>query len=454
MSLRDVRLRLPVVALPPADSRRMRAPQRDSDGEVPTPRLAVWELTLACDQKCIHCGSRAGAARPGELTTDECLDLVRQLRELGVGEVTLVGGEAYLRNDFILVIRAIREAGMACTMTTGGRNLTPERAEAMVAAGVTTVGVSIDGLQAAHDRLRGIPGSWERAFAALRALRAAGAAVAVNTQINRLTMGDLPGLLPLLHAAGVRGWQLQITAPFGNAGDHPEILLQPYMLLEVFDGLGVLLDDAARLGVAIWPANNLGYFGNFEAKLRKVQKRGAHYKGCTAGRSVIGIEAQGDIKGCPSLGGAMNVGGNVRTSSLRDIWTRTAQLAYTRERTEAELWGYCAECYYRDVCRAGCTATAEPLMGRPGNNPFCHHRAQQMDAMGMRERIELVRRGPGDPFDHGLYRIVREPVDEERRAREGAVQVDEPRVDRITEPMGPGRPVTVGGDASSVPTAT
>jgi MoaA/NifB/PqqE/SkfB family radical SAM enzyme len=50
-----------------------------------------------------------------------------ELAELGCGEVVLIGGEAYLRNDFILIIRAIREAGMSCTMTTGGLNLSEER---------------------------------------------------------------------------------------------------------------------------------------------------------------------------------------------------------------------------------------------------------------------------------------------------------------------------------------
>jgi len=441
MSLKDVRRRLPVVELPPADSRRLRA---QSPGEVPVPRLAVWELTLACDQKCIHCGSRAGPARPGELTTEECVDLVRQLRELGVGEVTLVGGEAYLRSDFILVIRAIREAGMACSLTTGGRNLSPARIEAMVAAGVSSVNLSIDGMQAAHDHLRGVPGSWERAFEAIAGLRAAGCKVHVNTQINRLTMHDLPELLVRLHAAGIRGWQLQITAPFGNAGDHPEILLQPYMFLELFDRLDGIVEEATRLGVKIWPANNLGYFGPLEAKLRKLQKRGAHYKGCGAGRHQVGIEADGAIKGCPSLGGPQNIGGNIREHTLREIWERTEQLAYTRERTEAELWGYCAECYYASVCRAGCTATAEPLLGRPGNNPFCHHRAQQMHAMGLRERIELVSKGPGLPFDHGLYRLIREHEDPEVREREGPVRVDEPRVDRTVERMGPGRAMPGG----------
>jgi radical SAM protein with 4Fe4S-binding SPASM domain len=41
-----------------------------------------------------------------------------------------------------------------------------------------------------------------------------------------------------------------------------------------------------------------------------------------------------------------------------------------REHTVDDLWGYCRECYYAELCMAGCTAVAEPVMGRPGNKPF------------------------------------------------------------------------------------
>ena len=116
-------------------------------------------------------------------------------------------------------------------------------------------------------------------------------------------------------------------------------------------------------------------------------------------------------------------------------------LAYIRERTLDDLWGFCATCYYREPCRGGCTATAEPLLGRPGNNPFCHHRALAIHAQGLRERVEPVAPAPGVPFDHGYYRIVRESIDPDVRAREGPVGVDEPRVPRTIEPFGPGRPI-------------
>ena len=93
----------------------------------------------------------------------------------------------------------------------------------------------------------------------------------------------------------------------------------------------------------------------------------------------------------------------------------------------------------RSALTAAATATAEPLLGRPGNNPFCHHRAQTLAAKGLRERIELVERGPGLPFDHGLYRVITEWIDPEQRASEGPVHVEEPRTSRLVDPMGPGR---------------
>ncbi|MCA9661432.1 MAG: radical SAM protein, partial [Myxococcales bacterium] len=313
--------------------------------------------------------------RPNELSTEEALALVDELAAAGVGEVVLIGGEAYLRNDFILIIRAIRAAGMDATMATGGYNLTRERAEAMVEAGIHSVSVSIDGLEASHDRVRNVPQSWRRAFAALRHLRDAGSMIAVNTQINAWTRHELEELLELIAAEGIHSWQLQITVPHGNAADHPELLVQPYMYLEIFAVLDRLLRRAAELKVRIWPANNLGYFGPLETRLRGHQKRSTgHFNGCEAGRGGLGIESDGAIKSCPSLGGPTNIGGNIRERPLWEIWTEASEMRSLRERTVDDLWGYCRTCYYAETCLAGCTATSEPLLGRPGNNPYCHHR--------------------------------------------------------------------------------
>jgi hypothetical protein len=53
------------------------------------------------------------------------------------------------------------------------------------------------------------------------------------------------------------------------------------------------------------------------------------------------------------------------------------------------------------VCLGGCTSVSEPLLGRPGNNPMCHHRALELDREGLRERIEPVRAAPASPSTTG-----------------------------------------------------
>src|ERR1041384_2951488 len=182
-----------------------------------TPVHVVWEITLACDLKCDHCGSRAGRRRPDELSTEECLDLVRQCARLGTREITLIGGEAYLRRDWLDIIREIRAQGMDCTMQSGGLKLTDERIKAGVDAGLQALGISIDGLRDVHDRLRGVEGSFDAAFNALHAIKKYGIPATVNTQITSLVIPRLRELMNLFITAGAQSWQLQLTVAMGRA---------------------------------------------------------------------------------------------------------------------------------------------------------------------------------------------------------------------------------------------
>ena len=373
------------------------------------PALAVFEITLACDLGCRHCGSRAGRARPDELSTEECLDLIDQFADLGVLEVALIGGEAYLRDDWCQIISRIKERGMSPIMTTGGRNMTLDRAKQAAAAGLDSASVSIDGLEATHDKLRGAVGSYAAAINAMRNLQEAGVGVSANTQINRLSMSELPEILENIISHGAHSWQIQITVANGRAADEPEILLQPYDLLELFPMIDKLADRCREADVVLWPGNNVGYFGPYEAKIRRETSSG--YTGhCSAGRGGLGVEADGTIKGCPSLATETWGGGNIRDHKLVDIWQRSERLRYNRERGDDELWGYCKTCYYADVCKGGCTWTGESLLGRAGNNPMCHHRALEHEAMGKRERVELVTKAPGVPFDHGRFELIVEDL--------------------------------------------
>jgi nif11-class peptide radical SAM maturase 3 len=374
---------------------------------------AVWEITLKCNLACQHCGSRAGHTRTNELSTAEALDLVKQMAEVGIKEVTIIGGEAFLRPDWLEIAQAITEAGMLCGMTTGGYGITLDTAERMKAAGIQVVSVSVDGLEATHDRLRGKPGSWKWAFKTMSNLKQAGIPFGCNTQINRLSAPEFPQIYEHLRDAGIFAWQIQLTVPMGNAADNSDILLQPYELLDVYPMIARVAERANQEGVQVQPGNNIGYFGPYERLLRGGDAW-SFWQGCSAGLSALGIEADGAIKGCPSLPTTAYTGGNIRDHSLRTIIEETEELRFnlgagTPKGTE-HLWGFCKTCEFAELCRGGCSWTAHVFFDRRGNNPYCHHRALTQGKNGIRERVFLQRRADGNPFDNGEFALVEEGI--------------------------------------------
>jgi nif11-class peptide radical SAM maturase 3 len=376
---------------------------------------AVWELTLKCNLACQHCGSRAGHTRTDELSTAEALDLIKQMAEVGIKEVTLIGGEAFLRPDWLEIAQAITQAGMVCGMTTGGYGITLETAQKMKAAGIRVVSVSVDGLEATHDRLRGKQGSWQWAFKTMSHLKAAGISFGCNTQINRLSAPEFPLIYEKIRDAGIFAWQIQLTVPMGNAADNSEILLQPSELLDVYPMLAKVTERAQQEGVRIQAGNNIGYYGPYERLLRGGGDAWTFWQGCSAGLSAIGIEADGAIKGCPSLPTVAYTGGNVRNQSLRYIIEETEQLRFnlgadTPKGTE-HLWGFCKTCEFAELCRGGCSWTAHVFFDRRGNNPYCHHRSLTQADRGIRERLTIKRLAEGNPFDNGEFEMIEEPLD-------------------------------------------
>ena len=377
---------------------------------------AVWEITLKCNLACAHCGSRAGDARVDELTTEECFDLVDQMADAGIGEVSLIGGEAYLRADWLDIARRINDKGMIATMTTGGLGISHETARQMKRAGIARVSVSVDGLEEAHDAQRGKKGAWEAAFRALTYFQEVGLYSGTNTQINRLSAPQIPALYEKLRDVGASAWQIQMTVPMGNAADNDWILLQPAELLDVYPMLARVVGRMKAEGkVSVAPGNNIGYYGPFERLFRgRTDDPYGFWMGCQAGLYALGIEADGSIKGCPSLPTSAYTGGNIRDHSLAEI-IETKELKMNLGGGTPEgvkhLWGFCKTCDYADLCRGGCSWTAHVFFDRRGNNPYCHHRALTQAKKGIRERTVVAEEAPGTPFDNGEFALIKEPLD-------------------------------------------
>jgi MoaA/NifB/PqqE/SkfB family radical SAM enzyme len=153
-------------------------------------------------------------------------------------------------------------------MVTSGQGLDPSVASHMCEAGLNSVTVSVDGVQATHDRQRAIPGCFAQALNAIRCVDRAGLKVGVTTQINRETVGELEVLAPILEEAGVMGWQLQMTLPMGRAESNQHLTLSPGEMPEL---LRVLRRMSLRQGLRPHLTDNLGYCTPDDVTLRTIQ---------------------------------------------------------------------------------------------------------------------------------------------------------------------------------------
>ena len=122
------------------------------------------------------------------------------------------------------------------------------------------------------------------------------------------------------------------------------------------------------------------------------------------------------MKGCPSLPTDGYTGGNLHDVDLTSIYYDTPELSFAREKRTVPH-SFCGSCYYAAVCRGGCTWMSHSLFDRPGDNPYCHHRALELQRQGLRESVRQVEAAPGLSFDHGVFEIAVETAAGRSRRR-------------------------------------
>ena len=335
----------------------------------PSLACCVWELTLRCNLCCVHCGATAGRPRADELTTAEALRVADDLVALPAGEVTLMGGELFLRPDWLEVAERLREGGVPVVIFTNGTLLTAERVAQLRALQPRTIGISIDGGRAVvHDAIRGVPGAFRATWSAIDELQAAGLRLSVITTLTRQNLYELPAIARRLTDRGIR-WQIQVAGGAGQrlARDH---LLRP---LEFYLAALFIARMRATHAWPTLPVIGAHDFGYCSTRLPNLRTPGQAWNGCGAGRDTLGIQSDGGVKGCLSLPDTFTVA-NVRQRPLAELWEGNTFASW---REPVSRHGFCADCTHGEGCEGGCTEIAVTYSGRRGDNPLCLYRIEQ-----------------------------------------------------------------------------
>jgi MoaA/NifB/PqqE/SkfB family radical SAM enzyme len=179
------------------------------------PSGVVYEATMRCNLKCEFCYVGDLLNIEGEWREELSLETLRRAFPDQAGlQVSLTGGEIFMRKDILGVMETFRDKGYVCGyLTTNGTIINDERANALAdlaAAGfLKHISVSIDGPGDMHDRARGVDGTFERTAAGLRRLqeaarrRQAPLRVSINTTVAHETLEALDQMVDVAEELGV-----------------------------------------------------------------------------------------------------------------------------------------------------------------------------------------------------------------------------------------------------------
>ena len=332
-----------------------------ADPRIDPPIAMLAELTHRCPLACPYCSNPLElAAKESELSTETWARVFHEAAELGVLQLHL----------FRRRTGCAPRSGRPCASRPRGGALhqphhlrhrpDPGAAEALVAAGLDHIQLSVQGVRAGiADRIGGYKGGFDRKMELAGHIADLGIPLTLNAVMHRHNLDDLPATLDLALTLGARrievacvqfqGWALKNRAA-----------LQPSR--EQVDAAKRIVAEArarhaGRLVIDFVPPD---YYADFP-------------KACMGGWGSTGlnIAPDGTVLPCHA---AQTIPGlacqNVATAALSDIWYHgPAFAAFRGTEWMPEL---CRTCDRRDVDFGGCRCQAMAVLGDPAaTDPVC-----------------------------------------------------------------------------------
>lgn len=322
-------------------------------------RQLFWECTLRCNMHCRHCGSdcKVSSLTPDMPLDDfvKVLENVRSHYDSTRIMVILTGGEPMMREDIFECGSTIARMGFPWGMVSNGRLMTARKIDELIASGMKSVTISLDGFEQDHNWMRGTPDGFHYASEAIRTLAAQpDLAFDVVTCANNRNFDTLPQLCDYLLSLGVKRWRIFTVFPVGRAAADPDLQLDAKRFRELME----FIRSIRKSGKIALSYGCEGFLGEYEGLVRD----GLFM--CQAGLSVASVLADGSISSCPSIRADYHQG-NIYKDDFVRVWEE-GFVPY-RDRSWMRT-GECEKCKYFRYCRGN----GMHLRDKDGNLILCH----------------------------------------------------------------------------------
>jgi radical SAM enzyme (rSAM/lipoprotein system) len=254
--------------------------------------------------------------------------------------IVITGGEPLLRKDLILCGKALREYGFRWGIVTNGYGYTFDMHAKLLAAGMGTITLSLDGLENSHNWLRSNRKSFENAVKALDLIVSSkGLTYDVVTCVNRKNINELSELKEFLISKKVKAWRLFTIAPIGRAANNNDMLLTSDELKQLMDFIALL---RIKSGIDV-KFSCEAYLGKYERRVRD----SCFF--CRAGINIASVLIDGSISACPNINRNFTQG-NIYNDDFLEVWNTRFEIMRNRNWTKT---GICADCKEYKHCNGG-----------------------------------------------------------------------------------------------------
>ena len=341
-----------------------------------TPKSVDLSITNRCNLRCMYCSHFTSAGDSGkDLSTEEWLRFFEELNRCAVLDVTIEGGEAFIRKDLKELIEGIIQNKMRFSILSNGTLITDDMAAFLASTGrCNSVQVSIDGsISETHDTLRGA-GNFERAVAGLKCLQKHHISVTVRMTIHRHNVNDIEETARfLLEDLGLPGFSTNAASYMGLCRAHADDV--QLMIDERSLAMDTLLKlnekYNGRIGAQAGPLAEARHWLEME-QARKENRDGfkdcSYLRSCGGVFSKMAVRADGVMVPCLQMSHVEL--GRINHDDLRDVWQNHPELTRLRERRDMRLndFDFCQGCDYIPYCRGSCPALAYTITGEE-NHP-------------------------------------------------------------------------------------
>ncbi len=324
-------------------------------------RQLFWECTLRCNLSCKHCGSDCRVtAGVKDMPAEDFLRVIDSIAphvEPNRTMIVITGGEALVRTDLEVVGRQLYDRGFPWGIVTNALLLNRKRLDSLLAAGLHSITVSLDGLADDHNWMRGNARSFDCATEAIRMMAGEKELTwDVVTCVNRRSYAYLAELRDYLYSIGVRRWRLFTIFPVGRAAEHPDFQLTD----EEFTGLMEFIRLTRLEGKMRVNYCCEGFVGGYEGEVRD-----SFYQ-CNAGITVGSVLIDGSISACPSIRSNFHQG-NIYKDNFMDVWNNRYQPFRDRKWMKKDACGECSLFRY-------CEGNGMHLRDEEGKLMVCHYK--------------------------------------------------------------------------------